>query len=319
MKALVLGAAAGGGFPQWNSNAPACNRARRGDAAARARSQASVAVSADGEHWFLLNASPDLRQQIADTPLLQPRQGLRSSPIAGVVLSGGDVDAIAGLLTLRERQPLTVYATARVHEVLRANPIFNVLAPDVVARQPLELERQYPLALPDGTPSGLTVELFAVPGKVPLYLEDASGTPPIVLGEDTVGAALGDGRRRLYFIPGCAAMTEALAQRLRGAELVLFDGTLWRDDEMIRAGIGSKTGRRMGHMSLSGPDGTIAAFSGLGVRRKVLVHINNSNPVLLDDSGERAELEAAGWEVAYDGMELRFGRDPNEIFNAMDG
>lgn len=304
MKALVLGAAAGGGFPQWNSNAPACNRARRGDAAARARSQASVAVSADGEHWFLLNASPDLRQQIADTPVLHPRQGLRSSPIAGVVLSGGDVDAIAGLLTLRERQPLTVYATARVHEVLRANPIFNVLAPDVVARQPLELERQHPLALPDGTPSGLTVELFAVPGKVPLYLEDASGTPPIVLGEDTVGAALSDGRRRLYFIPGCAAMTEALAQRLRGAELVLFDGTLWRDDEMIRAGIGSKTGRRMGHMSLSGPDGTIAAFSSLGVRRKVLVHINNSNPVLLDDSSERAELEAAGWEVAYDGMEL---------------
>lgn len=304
MKALVLGAAAGGGFPQWNSNAPACNRARRGDPAARARSQASVAVSADGEHWFLLNASPDLRQQIADTPVLHPRQGLRSSPIAGVVLSGGDVDAIAGLLTLRERQPLTVYATARVHEVLRANPIFNVLAPDVVARQPLELERQHPLALPDGTPSGLTVELFAVPGKVPLYLEDASGTPPIVLGEDTVGAALSDGRRRLYFIPGCAAMTEALAQRLRGAELVLFDGTLWRDDEMIRAGIGSKTGRRMGHMSLSGPDGTIAAFSSLGVRRKVLVHINNSNPVLLDDSSERAELEAAGWEVAYDGMEL---------------
>jgi len=157
----------------------------------------------------------------------------------------------------------------------------------------------------DGKASGLTVEFFPVPGKVPLYLEEAGGTPPIVLGEDTVGAMISDGKSRLFYIPGCASMTEALAQRLRGAELVLFDGTLWRDDEMIRAGLGSKTGRRMGHMSLSGPDGTIAAFSGLGVRRKVLVHINNSNPVLLDDSAERAETVAAGWEVAHDGMELQ--------------
>ena len=304
MKALLLGAAAGGGFPQWNSNAAACNRARRGDATAPARTQASAAISADGEHWFLFNASPDLRQQIGDTPALHPRQGLRSSPIAGVVLTGGDVDAIAGLLTLRERQAFTVYATGKVHEVLRANPIFNVLAADVVARQVVELERAQALKLPDGRPSGLTVEFFAVPGKVPLYLEDAEGTPPIVLGEDTVGVLISDSEQRLFFIPGCAAMTTALAQRLRGAATVLFDGTLWRDDEMIRAGIGSKTGRRMGHMSLSGPEGTIAAFSGLDVRRKVLIHINNSNPVLLGDSAERAELEAAGWEVSYDGMEL---------------
>lgn len=305
MKAVVLGAAAGGGFPQWNSNAAACNRARRGDQAARARTQASLAVSNDGEHWFLLNASPDLRQQIEATPALHPKRGLRSSPIAGVVLTGGDVDAIAGLLTLRERQPFTVYASAKVHGVLKANPIFNVLAADVVGRQILGLEQPQALLQQDGKASGLTVEFFPVPGKVPLYLEEAEGTPPIVLGEDTVGAMISDGNSRLFYIPGCASMTEALAQRLRGAELVLFDGTLWRDDEMIRAGLGSKTGRRMGHMSLSGADGTIAAFSGLGVRRKVLVHINNSNPVLLDDSAERAETEAAGWEVAHDGMELQ--------------
>ncbi|WP_029921345.1 pyrroloquinoline quinone biosynthesis protein PqqB [Nevskia soli] len=305
MKAVVLGAAAGGGFPQWNSNAAACNRARRGDQAARARTQASLAVSNDGEHWFLLNASPDLRQQIEATPVLHPSHGLRSSPIAGVVLTGGDVDAIAGLLTLRERQPFTVYASAKVHGVLKANPIFNVLAADVVVRQTLGLEQPQALLQQDGKASGLTVEFFPVPGKVPLYLEEAGGTPPIVLGEDTVGAMISDGKSRLFYIPGCASMTEALAQRLRGAELVLFDGTLWRDDEMIRAGLGSKTGRRMGHMSLSGPDGTIAAFSTLGVRRKVLVHINNSNPVLLDDSAERAETEAAGWEVAHDGMELQ--------------
>lgn len=301
---MVLGAAAGGGFPQWNSNAAACNRARRGDPAAPARTQASLAVSADGQHWFLCNASPDLRQQIEATPELHPRDGLRSSPIAGVLLTGGDVDAIAGLLTLRERQPLTVYATTKVHAVLRANPIFDVLAADVVRREVLVLEQSLPLKLPDGSPSGLTVRCFAVPGKVPLYLEASEGTPPIVLGEDTVGVEICDARSRLFFIPGCAAMTDSLLQRLRGAELVLFDGTLWQDDEMIRNGLGSKTGRRMGHMSLSGAEGTIAAFNGLGVKRKVLVHINNSNPVLLEDSSERAELEAAGWEVAHDGMRL---------------
>ncbi len=304
MKALVLGAAAGGGFPQWNSNAAACNRARRGDPAAPARTQVSLAVSADERHWYLLNASPDLRQQIESTPELHPREGLRSSPIAGVVLTGGDVDAIAGLLTLRERQPLTVYATARVQAVLKSNSVFEVLAPDVVRREVLVPEQEQALRLPDGTPSGLSVRCFPVPGKVPLYLESLEGTPPILLGEDTVGVEIRDARSRLFFIPGCAAMTESLMQRLRGAELVLFDGTLWRDDEMIRNGLGSKSGRRMGHMSLSGTEGTIAAFSGLGVRRKVLVHINNSNPVLLGDSSERAELEAAGWEVAHDGMRL---------------
>jgi pyrroloquinoline quinone biosynthesis protein B len=304
MKAVVLGSAAGGGFPQWNSNAAACNRARRGDPAAPARTQASLAVSADERRWYLFNASPDLRQQIECTAELLPSEGLRSSPIAGVVLTGGDVDAIAGLLTLRERQPLTIYATGKVHAVLKANSIFEVLAADVVRREVLVLEQEHALRLPDGSPSGLSVRCFPVPGKVPLYLESLEGTPPIMLGEDTVGVEIRDSRSKLFFIPGCAAMTEPLMQRLRGAELVLFDGTLWRDDEMIRKGLSNKTGRRMGHMSLSGAEGTMAAFGGLDVKRKVLVHINNSNPVLLEDSSERAELEAAGWEVAHDGMRL---------------
>jgi pyrroloquinoline quinone biosynthesis protein B len=263
-----------------------------------------LAVSANGAHWFLFNASPDLRQQIEVTPELHPRGGLRSTPIEGVVLTGGDVDAIAGLLTLRERQPLNIYATAKVQGILKANPIFEVLAADVVVRHSLALDQPQELALTDGSRSGLTVELFAVPGKVPLYLEEREGTPPIVLGEDTVGVAIADAHSRLFYIPGCAAMIDAISGRLRGADLVLFDGTLWRDDEMIRLGLGNKSGRRMGHMSLSGPEGTIAAFAGLGVKRKILVHINNSNPVLLADSSERATLEAAGWEVAYDGMWL---------------
>jgi pyrroloquinoline quinone biosynthesis protein B len=305
MRTVVLGAAAGGGFPQWNSNAPACRRARQGDPAAKPRTQASLAVSADGRAWFLLNASPDLRAQIERTDCLQPAEGLRSSPIAGVVLTGGDVDAIAGLLTVRERQALTVYATAKVLGILDANPIFEVLARDVVQRRSVALERPISLDLADGRPSGLTLELFAVPGKVPLYLESTGGEPPIVEGEDTVGAAIGHGDHRVFFIPGCAAVTPRLRERLRGAELVFFDGTLWDDQEMIRAGIGEKTGRRMGHMSVAGRDGTIAAFADLGVRRKVLIHINNSNPILLEDSPERSAVEAAGWEVAFDGMEAR--------------
>jgi pyrroloquinoline quinone biosynthesis protein B len=305
MRACILGAAAGGAFPQWNSNALACCRARAGDQYAKPRSQASVAVSADGDSWFLLNASPDLRQQIEATPCLHPHQGLRSSPIAGVVLTGGDVDAIAGLLTLRERHAFTVYATPRIHAILDANPIFDVLARDIVARQRIAVGTPVTLARPDGSPSGLSVELFPVPGKVPLYLENTNAPPVIGEGEETVGAEITDGDRRLVFIPGCAAMTETLARRLQGADVVLFDGTLWTDDEMLRAGLSKKTGLRMGHMSVSGPNGTIAAFRSIDVRRKILLHINNSNPILLDDSPERAEVAAAGWEVAHDGMELR--------------
>jgi pyrroloquinoline quinone biosynthesis protein B len=306
MHAIVLGAAAGGGFPQWNSNAAACQRARRGDPRAKPRTQASLAVSSDGRSWFLLNAAPDLRAQIEATEALWPKEGLRSSPLAGVVLTGGDVDAIAGLLHLRERHAFTVYATQEVQAILCANPIFNVLAADCVARRTVPLDTPTALALPDGRDSGLTVELFAVPGKVPLYLEATGFDPTPQETGDTVGARIADERSgaQLFFIPGCARMVPALARRLEGAPLVFFDGTLCRDDEMIRAGLGPKTGKRMGHMSMDGEDGVIAAFRDLGVRRKVFIHINNSNPVLLDDSAERAAAQAAGWEVAHDGMEI---------------
>jgi len=304
MRVVVLGAAAGGAFPQWNSNAEPCRRARAGDPLARPSTQASVAVSADGQNWVLLNASLDIRQQIEQTPALQPHAGLRSSPVAAVVLTGGDVDAIAGLLTLRERQAFSVLATARVLQVLDDNPIFEVLARGIVARQAVTLDTECPVPLPDGGPSGLSVTLFAVPGKVPLYLEQPGAAPVLEETDQTVGAAISDGRATLFFVPSCAAMAPGLANRLRGADAVFFDGTLWADDEMIRAGLGPKTGLRMGHMSVSGPDGALAAFEGLEVRRRVLLHINNSNPILLADSPERAQVAAAGWDVAYDGMEL---------------
>ncbi len=304
MRAVVLGAAAGGGFPQWNSAAPGCRRARAGDPAAKPRTQASVAVTADERSWVLLNASPDLRQQIEATRVLHPSGSLRGSPIAGVVLTGGDVDAVAGLLVLREAHRFSIYAAAPVLDVLDANPIFDVLARDLVRRERVALDVPTPLVAADGAPLGLTATLFAVPGKVPLYLERPGEAPPVVQDGTTVGAAISDGAHTLFFIPGCATMTRELGERLRGAELVLFDGTLWNDDEMIQLGIGSKTGRRMGHMSLAGPDGTLAAFAPLGVKRKVLIHVNNSNPVLLEDSAERAQVRAQGWIVAEDGMGL---------------
>jgi pyrroloquinoline quinone biosynthesis protein B len=303
--AVVLGSAAGGGFPQWNSNAPACRRARRGEAAASARSQVSLAVCANGRDWVLLNASPDLRLQIEATAQLHPHGGLRSSPIAGVVLTGGDVDAIAGLLHLRERHRFDIYAPSRILAIIAANPIFDVLAPDCVRRIELPLDERTELAASSGT-SGLSVVAFAVPGKVPLYLEPAGRDPGLsdegdAVGLEVIETATG---KSFFFIPGCAGVTEQLRRRLTGSALVFFDGTLWRDDEMIRLGVGSKTGRRMGHMSMSGEDGTIATLRDLGIGRRIFIHINNSNPALLADSPERQIANNAGWEIAYDGMEV---------------
>ena len=306
LEAVVLGSAAGGGFPQWNSNAPACRRARAADRAAVPRTQASLAVSANGRDWFVLNASPDLRLQIEATRALHPRDGLRSSPIAGVLVPGGDVDAVAGLLHLRERHRFSVYAPARVLAVIAANPIFHVLAPDCVERVELPLDRRIELAGTAG-PSRMAVIAFAVPAKVPLYLETIGQDPGIAEEGDAVGLEIIDSGtgKSFFFIPGCAVMTDRLRRRLTGSELVFFDGTLWRDDEMIRLGVGNKTGRRMGHISMSGDDGAIAAFRDLAVKRRIFIHINNSNPVLLDDSPERQLAEAAGWENASDGMEVR--------------
>jgi len=306
LEAVVLGSAAGGGFPQWNSNAPACRRARAGDKTAVPRTQASLAVAANGRDWFVLNASPDLRLQIEATPALHPHEGHRSSPISGVLVPGGDVDAVAGLLHLRERHRFSIYAPARVLAVIAANPIFHVLAPDCVERVELPLDRRIELEGASG-PSGVAVVAFAVPAKVPLYLETAGQDPGIAEEGDAVGLQIIDSGtgKSFFFIPGCAVMTDPLRRRLAGRELVFFDGTLWRDDEMIRLGVGNKTGRRMGHMSMSGDDGAIAAFRDLGVGRRIFIHINNSNPALLDDSPERRHANAAGWEIAYDGMEVR--------------
>jgi pyrroloquinoline quinone biosynthesis protein B len=296
IKIVVLGAAAGGGFPQWNSNAERCRRARASDPTCPPQSQASLAVSGNGDDWFLLNASPDLRQQILATPALHPAEGLRSSPIRGVILTSGEVDAIAGLLTLRERQSFSLLAPEAVLDMLAANPIFNVLSADFVKRQVVLPTQPVDLA------GGIRVTLFPVPGKVPLFLEGARAQ--LSSDEDVCGVEISDGHKRMIFIPGCAQINDAVRSRVAGADLVLFDGTLWQDDEMIVAGLGPKTGRRMGHMPVHGPGGTLEAFAELSVGRKILIHINNSNPILDRASDQHAAVVAAGWDVAFDGMEV---------------
>jgi len=296
LTAIVLGAAAGGGFPQWNCRCPVCQLAWAGDPRVRARTQASLAVSADERHWVLLNGSPDLRSQIAGNAMLQPRQAPRDSPIAAVVLTGAEVDQVAGLLSLRERQSFAIYATADTLDAISANPIFDVLASDIVPRHAVALDATFTPA-PD-----LQAEFFTVPGKLPLYLE---GENPALASETeaNVGIDVRSGDKRLVYVPGVAAVTQGLKRRLARADVIFFDGTLFTDDEMIRTGTGSKTGRRMGHMPIDGADGALAALADVAARR-VFIHINNTNPILIAGSPERQKVEAAGWEIAEDGFKI---------------
>jgi pyrroloquinoline quinone biosynthesis protein B len=243
----------------------------------------------------VVGASPDLRQQILQTPRLWPRTTGRDSPIAGVVLIGGDVDAIAGLLVLRERQKLTVYAPRPLLDLLDTNRIFDVLDPTMVRRVAIVPQEPVPCG-------GLMLTLLTMPGKVPLYMEERGATQPEP-GPNYAALLQGNGRS-VIVAPACADITDSVRQQLRAADLLFFDGTLFTDDEMVRAGLGEKTGRRMGHVPVSGPGGTLEGLADLPGRR-ILLHINNTNPILLSDSPERRQVEAAGFEIAYDGMEVQ--------------
>lgn len=305
----ILGSAAGGGFPQWNCNGQHSSNVRAGKSGYRARTQSSLAVSANGQDWVLLNASPDLRQQINDTPELHPARAgaLRNSPIKAVVVTNADVDHITGLINLREGQPFSIYGSDRVLATLNANSIFNVCAPDKVPRIPFELDAPTPLH-GAGIALGLTVEAFAVPGKIALFLEKGGENQNYGSREgDTIGLKITDTAtgKSFFYIPGCAEVDAPLASRIRGADLIFLDGTLFTDDEMVAQGLSHKTAQRMGHISISGPNGSIAALEPLHVKRRIYVHINNSNPVLDENSDARKLVDASGWEVGYDGMEVR--------------
>jgi pyrroloquinoline quinone biosynthesis protein B len=254
-------------------------------------------VTTDGERFVLLNASPDLRQQILSNRDLHPRDGSRDSPIKSVVVTNGDVDHLTGLLSLRERQPFTLFGTGATLDVVAGNSVFGVLDQGFVTRHDLAMNEAVDVGC------GITVRPFPVPGKVPLYMEG----PALEIGaetETTIGLEVSGGGSRFYYIPGCASVPGWLLARVEGAPLLLFDGTTYWDDEMPRLGLSEKTSRRMGHTPVAGDDGTLARFAGSRIGRKVFIHINNTNPILVEGSAENAAVRAAGWEVSYDGMDI---------------
>ncbi len=298
MRIRVLGSAAGGGFPQWNCGCPNCAGVRRGTIRARARTQECVAVSAGGSEWILLNASPEVRAQIESFAELHPR-GPRHSPIAGIVLTSGDLDHCLGLLSLRESQPIAVYATEAVRRgFTERNVLYRTLErfPEQVTWRPLALGKEASLS------AGLTVEAVAAPGKLPIHLE-GTGAPG---GEENVGLRIrevGSGRVLAYF-SGSGGVTAGMRGALDGADCVFFDGTFWSSTELRDLGLGAKRAEEMAHLPIGGPGGSLAALSGVRAKRRIFIHLNNTNPVLREDSAEAAEAAAAGWEIAADGMEV---------------
>ena len=295
MRVRVLGSAAGGGFPQWNCQCEICEAARAGERA-RPRTQSSLAIRGDDGPWFLVNASPDLRQQL-ETLSRGGVDGVRAPPIAGVLLTDAEIDHTAGLLLLRESwTPMRVFGAAGVERALTGGyPVLPMLERYCGTEwQTLEPGRPQQL---DG--SSLVVELFLAGGDAPRYLDtdvelEASGFD---LRDRATGGVV-------TYVPGLANLDDSMIARFAASDLVLVDGTFWRDDDLARLGVSDRTARDMGHSPLAGADGTLEVLAGLQRPRKVLVHINNTNPILLDDSPEREEVVRAGVEVAYDGLEV---------------
>ncbi|HEX6964935.1 MAG TPA: pyrroloquinoline quinone biosynthesis protein PqqB [Gemmatimonadaceae bacterium] len=298
MHLILLGSAAGGGFPQWNCWCPTCRVARAEPARARPRTQSSLAISADGTHWFLCNASPDVREQLARLPGAPP-DAMRYVPVDGVITTDAELDHTLGLALLREARALDLYATRAVHETLECDsrllPVTRAFA-DITVRE-LPLDGCIELRARDGRATGLVVEPFAVPGDAPRFAQrERPG--------HTVGLTIRDGATggSCAFVPGCGALDDALLDRLARTDVVLFDGTFFTDDEMTGLGLSDRTARAMGHVPISGADGTLTRLAELPCREKVYTHINNTNPMLIDDSPQRAIVEGAGVKVGSDGM-----------------
>lgn len=304
MQVLVLGSGAGGGFPQWNCNCRMCAGQRSGRLRASARTQSSIAVSRDGEDWILLNASPDLGAQLRANPALHPREGLRHSPIQAVVLIDSQIDHAVGLLSLREGQRLQLHCAPAVYEDLSTGlPLLKVLASySGVSWHPM------PLAPRGGewrVIAGLRLQAVGVPGKAPPYSprrqsEDPGNNAALVIEDPVTGG-------RLFYAPGLAKVGDTEQTWLDTCDCVMVDGTFWTEDEMVRAGLGGKHAADMGHLpQCDGPSGPgmLRALQASRARRKVLIHINNSNPILDEDGPERGELSRQGIEVAWDGMQL---------------
>ena len=298
----VLGSAAGGGFPQWNCNCRNCDGVRHGRINARARTQSSLALSADGDNWVLFNASPDILVQLRSFPRLQPGRALRDTAIVGVVLVDSQIDHTTGLFMLREGQPLRVYATDCVREDLTTgNPVFTILDHYCgVDWQRMHTDRDAYFAI-EGIP-GLQFRAVALVSKAPPYSPHRQQPRE----GDNVGIVVRDEAtgRTLFYAPGLGRIETQVDEIFSQADCLLVDGTFWSDDEMLRLKISAKRAQDMGHLALSGAGGMIDALSAYSRPRKVLIHINNTNPILDEDSQERAALAAAGIEVAHDGMEI---------------
>jgi pyrroloquinoline quinone biosynthesis protein B len=295
---VLLGTAAGGGFPQWNCWCPPCRIARSDPRRAIPRTQSSAAVSADGARWFLLNASPDVRDQLGRLPFPEPA-GARHVPVEGIVLTDAELDHTLGIALLREARRLQLAATDAVRRVIeddsRILTVTRAFA-DVTVHE-LVPERPLGLCYGDGTPSGLRITSFPVPAGPPRFAREERPA-------HTVGLIVRDEHTRssCAFVPGCGGLGDALVARLATTDLVLFDGTFWTDDELIDLGIGERTAREMDHIPVSGADGSLQRLRGLPSANRVYTHINNTNPMLIQDSPERALVEQAGLQVGFDGM-----------------
>jgi pyrroloquinoline quinone biosynthesis protein B len=279
-----------------------CAGLRSGSIQARPRTQSSIAVSADGGSWVLVNASPDLLAQIRSFPALQPARALRDTAISDVLLVDAQIDHTLGLLMLREGKPLRVWCTERVHaELTRSHPVFQLLDHYCgVEWQRLPIGGGESFAIP--SLESVRCRALAVPGNAPPFSPARDRPEP----GDNIALVLSDTRsgRSLFYAPGLGALEPEVAEGLRGAHVVLVDGTFWSDDELVRLGVSARRARQMGHLPQSGSGGMLELLGTLGAERKILIHINNTNPILDERSPERAQLTAAGIEVAYDGMEI---------------
>jgi len=302
MRIRVLGAAAGGGFPQWNCNCRNCDGVRKGTMRALPRTQSSIAVSSNGVDWVLFNASPDVLAQIKAFPALQPGRGIRDTGIRAIVLVDGQIDHTTGLLMLREGKPLEIWCTDMVHEDLTTgNPLFHILGHYCRVnwhRLPIEAGNAFAI---DGI-EHLRFASVALKSKAPPYSPHRDNPHD----GDNIGMQITDTRSggTVFYAPGLGEIEPHLEPLLAQADAVMVDGTFWTDDEMVRLGISSKRAREIGHLPQSGAGGMISVLQPLKAKRKILIHINNTNPILNEDAPERAQLTRAGIEVAYDGMDL---------------
>jgi len=308
MRVKVLGSAAGGGFPQWNCGCSNCSRLRRGVLRGRARTQAQVVVSPDAQTWFLLNASPDLRQQIAATPELAPSEGGRNTPVAAILLTSADADCVLGLLHLREFQPLRIYATESVRRALvEENSLFRTLersAPPIQwVNLPLHESVQISPASGSRQLEAVSCEAIPLGGDFPDYVSAALRLK-LNKQEAVVGLQIVHRGKRLCYAPSLSGRSDDWKRYVAESDLALLDGTFWTDRELIEVHGSGKTAREMGHLPLSGANGLLEQTQSVRKPRRVLIHLNNTNPVLDEESAPHRIVRDAGWEVAYDGMEF---------------